>query len=157
MKNNILLFAVFLLVWCSLSSCKTTAPSFKTVDNIRFERLDMKGLKLGADAQFHNPNHIKCKIVNIDMSVVLDDKLIGLLGEKADVVIKKKSDFTVPLGVLIKPEGTMLEDIKTFYKILTDRPAQLYLVGSIQVKMLGITFNVPIKYRQILKRSDFKN
>ncbi len=91
------------------------------------------------------------------MSVVLDDKLIGLLGEKADVVIKKKSDFTVPLGVLIKPEGTMLEDIKTFYKILTDRPAQLYLVGSIQVKMLGITFNVPIKYRQILKRSDFKN
>ncbi len=44
MKNNILLFAVFLLVWCSLSSCKTTAPSFKTVDNIRFERLDMKVL-----------------------------------------------------------------------------------------------------------------
>ncbi len=91
------------------------------------------------------------------MNVVLDEKLIGVLGQKADVVIKKKSDFTVPLGVLIKPEGTVLEDIKTFYKILTDRPAQLYLVGQIKVKMMGIKFTVPVKYRQILKRSDFKN
>jgi len=91
------------------------------------------------------------------MNVVLDDKLIGILGEKADVVIKRKTDFTIPLGVLIKPEGTVLEDMKTFYEILTDRPARLYLVGYIKVKMLGIKFNVPVKYKQNLKRSDFKN
>jgi hypothetical protein len=157
MKNHNTFLFVFFLLWCFLSSCKIVAPSFRTVDNIRFERLDLKGLKLGADAQFHNPNRIKCKIVNVEMNVVLDEKLIGVLGQKADVVIKKKSDFTVPLGVLIKPEGTVLEDIKTFYKILTDRPAQLYLVGQIKVKMMGIKFTVPVKYRQILKRSDFKN
>jgi len=157
MKNNGTSIFIFLLLWCALSSCKTTAPSFRTIDNIKFEHLGLKGLKLGADAEFHNPNRIKCKIVKIEMNVVLDDKLIGILGEKADVVIRKKSDFTVPLGVLIKPEGTVLEDIKTFYKILTDRPAELYLVGFIKVKIMGIKFTVPIKYRQILKRSDFKN
>ncbi len=91
------------------------------------------------------------------MNVVLDDKLIGILGQKADVVIGKKSDFTIPLGVLIKPEGTVLENAKTLYKILTDRPARLYLVGNIKVKLMGIKFNVPVKYRQDLKRSDFKN
>ena len=157
MKNNSLQLFIFALLWCCLSSCKITSPSFKNIDNIRFEHLGLKGLKLGADAQFHNPNHIKCKIVDVEMNVLVDERLIGVLGEKADVVIKKKSDFMVPLGVLIKPEGTILEDIKTFYKILTDRPTELYLVGFIRVKLMGLTFTVPVKYRQVLKRSDFKN
>ncbi len=157
MKSNIRLIFIFLAISGLLSSCKITAPSFRTVDNIQFEHLGLKGLKLSANAEFHNPNHIKCRIVDIDMNVLVDDRLIGVLGEKSDVIIQKKSDFTIALGVLIKPEGTMLEDAKTFYKILTDRPAQLYLVGTLRVKLLGITFNVPIKYRKILKRSDFKN
>jgi hypothetical protein len=127
------------------------------VDNIHFESIGTKGLKLGAEAQFHNGNRLKCKVVDIDMNVLVDEKLIGVLGEKSDVVIKKKSDFTIPLGVLIKPEGTILEDFKTFYKILTDRPTELYLVGTVRVKLMNIYFNVPVKFRQILKRSDFKN
>lgn len=157
MKNNRPFFIVIALLLCFVSSCKLTAPAFKTIDNIRFERINAKGLKLGADAQFHNPNPLKCKLIDVQMNVVLDDKLIGILGQKADVVINKKSDFTIPLGVLIKPEGTILENIKTLYKVLTDRPAELYLVGNIRVKLLGIKYTVPIKYRQTLKRSDFKN
>ena len=157
MEINIRLLFIFLSIGGMLSSCKTTAPSFRTVDNIQFEHLGAKGLKLGANAEFHNPNRIKCRIIDIDMNVLVEEHLIGVMGEKTDVVIKKKSDFTIPLGVLIKPEGTMLEDMKTFYKILTDRPAQLYLVGTLRVKLLGVTFSVPVKYRQILKRSDFKN
>jgi hypothetical protein len=127
------------------------------VDNIRFESIGKKGLKLGAEAQFHNGNPLKCKVVDIDMNVLLNEKLVGVMGEKSDVSISKKSDFTIPLGILIKPEGTILEDFKTLYKILTDRPTELYLVGNVQVKLMGIKFNVPVKYRQILKRSDFKN
>jgi hypothetical protein len=143
--------------WCFISSCRLTSPTFKSVNNIRFESIGLKGLKLGAEAQFNNSNPLKCKVVDVDMNVLVDERLIGVLGEKTDVIIKKKSDFTVPLGVLIKPEGTILEDFKTFYKILTDRPTELYLVGTIRVKLMNLYFNVPVKYRQILKRSDFKN
>jgi len=156
MKNNLSLPVIFILACWLLSSCKLTSPSFKTVENIRFESIGKKGLKLGAEAQFHNANPIKCRVIDVDMNVLVDERLIGVLGEKSDVVIKKKSDFTVPLGVLIKPEGTVLEDFKTFYKILTDRPTELYLIGNIKVKLMGITFTVPVKYRQVLKRSDFK-
>ena len=126
------------------------------VDNIKFEGFGTKGLKLGAEAQFHNGNPIKCKVIDVNMNVLVDERLIGVLGEKADVIIKKKSDFTVPLGVLLKPEGTVLDNFKTFYKILTDSPTELYLVGNIRVKLMGMTFDVPVKYRQILKRTDFK-
>jgi len=157
MIRSISLFAVFALLCAAFSSCKLSSPAFRTIDNIKFESIGTKGLKLGAQAQFHNGNPLKCKVVDIDMNVLVDEKLIGVLGEKTDVVIKKKSDFTVPLGVLIKPEGTILDDFKTLYKILTDRPTMLYLVGDVKVKMMGLKFTVPIKYRQELKRSDFKN
>jgi hypothetical protein len=156
MKNNLFAAIAFLLACCIFSSCKLTSPTFKTVDNIKFESIGIKGLKLGAEAQFHNGNPLKCKVVDVDMNVLVDEKLIGVLGEKSDVVIQKKSDFTIPLGVLIKPEGTILENFKTLYKILTDRPTMLYLVGNIKVKMMGLKFDVPVKYRQVLKRSDFK-
>jgi hypothetical protein len=155
-KNNIIFFFIA-LSGCFVSSCKLTSPTFKTVNNIRFESIGLKGLKLGADADFHHSNPLKCKVVDVDMNVLVDERLIGVLGEKTDVVIKRKSDFTVPMGVLIKPEGTILEDFKTFYKILTDRPTELYLIGNIRVKLMGMYFNVPVKYRQILKRTDFKN
>ena len=68
------------------SSCKLTAPSFKTIDNVRFETIGAKGLKLGADITFQNPNPIKCRILDIDINLVLDEKLIGMVGEKSDVV-----------------------------------------------------------------------
>ena len=157
MKSNITLLLALVLICSAFSSCKLSSPIFKTVNNIKFESIGTKGLKLGAEAQFHNGNPLKCKVIDVNMNVLVDEKLIGILGEKADVVIGKKSDFMVPLGVLIKPEGTVLEDFKTLYRILTDRPTELYLVGDIKVKMMGMKFTVPVKYRQVLKRSDFKN
>ena len=156
MKNN--LVAIIIAVGaCMVGGCKLSSPVFKTVDNIKFESIGTKGLKLGAVSHFINANPLKCKVVDIDMNVQVNDRLIGVLGEKADVIIKRKSDFIVPLGVLIKPEGTVLEDFKTLFKILVDRPTELYLVGNLTVKIMGIKFQVPVKYRQVLKRSDFKN
>jgi hypothetical protein len=157
MTNRHLAFLLIALTCWLATGCKLSSPTFRTVDNIRFESIGKKGLKMGADAQFHNANPLKCKVIDVDMNVLVDEKLIGVLGEKADVIIQKKSDFTVPLGVLIKPEGTVLENFKTLFKILTDHPTMLYLVGEIKVKVMGIKFTVPVKYRQILKRSDFKN
>lgn len=139
-----------------LSGCKLTTPAFKTVDNVRFEKIGAKGLKLGADVTFNNPNRMKCRITDIDVNLVLDDKLIGTLGEKSDVIVNKQKDFKIPVGILIKPEGTILEDLETCYKIIANKESELYFVGNIQVRVMGFKFTVPVKYRQKVKRSDFR-
>ena|ERR1019366_53349 len=138
------------------SSCKVVSPAFKTVQNVKFEKLEMKGLKLKAEAVFHNPNHVKFKITDIDLNVVLDSMLIGTLGEKTDIKVNKQSDFSILVGFKIKPEGTILQDLKTLYGLIANKESGLYIVGNIRVNALAFKFTVPVKYRQKIRRSDFE-
>ncbi|HLP53089.1 MAG TPA: hypothetical protein VK154_19510 [Chitinophagales bacterium] len=139
-----------------LSSCKIYAPTFKSIDNIHYERLQANGFKLGAEAVFNNPNKIKCTIKDIEINVVLDDKLIGVLGEKTDVEVIKASEFRIPLGIKIKPDGTILNDIKTLWGIFADKESDLYFVGKVKIRVMGINIGIPIKYKRKFKLSEFR-
>lgn len=139
-----------------LSSCKIYAPTFKSIENLRYERIDSRGFKLGAEAVFNNPNKVKCTIKDIEVNVVLDKKLIGVLGEKTDVEVIKASEFRIPLGIKIKPEGTILNDIKTLWDIFADKESELFFVGKVKVKIFGMTIGIPIKYERKFKLSEFK-
>ena len=148
MKLSLLFYSSAFIILLSASSCKLSAPTFKTVENLKFERIGTRGLKLGADAVFYNPNRLKCSIKDIEVNVLINSKLVGVLGEKDDILIAKRSDFKIPLGISIKPEGSILDDLKTVWGIFTNKEADLSLVGQIKVKVLGITFPVPIKHQQ---------
>lgn len=137
-----------------LSSCKIYAPVFKSMENVKYERIDNKGFKLGAEAVFTNPNKLKCTIKDIEVNVVLDKKLIGVLGEKTDVPVVQASEFRIPLGIQIKPEGTILDDIKTIWNILSDKESELYFVGKVKVQVMGINVAIPIKYQRRFKLSE---
>lgn len=139
-----------------LSSCKIYAPVFKTMENVKYERIDNRGFKLGAEAVFENKNKIKCTIRDIEVNVVLDKKLIGVLGEKTDVEVAKTSEFRIPLGIQIKPEGTLLDDIKTVWNILSDKESEIYFVGKVKMRFMGINFAVPIKYQRKFKLSELR-
>lgn len=139
-----------------LSSCKIYAPVFKTIENVHYERLEGKGFKLGAEAVFDNPNKIKCTIKDIEVNVVLDKKLIGILGEKSDVEVIQGNEFRIPLGIQIKPEGTIFDDIKTLWGIFVDKESDLYFIGKIKVKAFGLNFSIPIKYQRKFKLSELR-
>jgi LEA14-like dessication related protein len=156
--NKQFCFSILVVMACCMafSSCKIYAPVFKSIDNLRYERIDTRGFKLGAEAVFENPNKVKCTIKDIEINVVLDKKLIGVLGEKTDVQVIKASEFRVPLGIKINPDGTILDDIKTLWNIFADKESDLYFVGKIKVKILGITVPIPIKYQRKFKLSEFR-
>ncbi|HLP21129.1 MAG TPA: hypothetical protein VK174_12540 [Chitinophagales bacterium] len=139
-----------------LSSCKIYAPTFKSIENVHYERLQANGFKLGAEAVFNNPNKIKCTIKDIQVDVVLDKKLIGVLGEKTDVDVIQASEFRIPLGIKIKPEGTILDDIKTLWGIFADKESDLYFIGKVKIKVMGIPISIPIKYSRKFKLSEFR-
>ncbi len=139
-----------------LSSCKIYAPVFKTIENVHYERIEKTGFKLGAEAVFNNPNKIKCTIKDIEINVILDKKLVGILGEKSDVEVVKGNEFRIPLGIKIQPEGTILDDIKTLWGFFVDKESELSFVGQIKVKIFGITVPIPIKYQRKFKLSEFR-
>ncbi len=155
--RNPLHFTLYLAIGVLFSSCRLTAPSFKNVENLKFERAGTQGLKLGAEAVFYNPNGLKCTVSDIAVDVIVNDKLVGILGEKADVVVDKKSDFRIPLGITINPDGSIFNDIKTIFGIITNKQVDLALIGKIKVKVLGLTFPVPIKHKQQFNLGSVKN
>jgi hypothetical protein len=155
-KRALTLFFAIAICCATLPSCKIYAPVFKSIDKLHYERIDTRGFKLGAEAVFENPNKVKCTIKDIEINVVLDKKLIGVLGEKTDVEVIKASEFRIPLGIKIQPEGTILDDIKTLWGIFADKESELYFVGKVKVKIMGITVPIPVKYQRKFKLSEFR-
>ena len=156
MNKPFLLLLLVTGLLSSFSSCKIYAPVFKTIENVHYENLENRGFKLGAEAVFDNPNKVKCTIKDIDINVVLDKKLIGILGEKTDVVAIKGSEFRIPLGIQIKPEGTIFDGIKTLYNIFADKESELSFVGQVKIKVFGLTIPIPVKYQRNFKLSELR-
>lgn len=153
MKN--LIYVALMCV--TLSSCRIAAPTFQGVDAFKFERIDGNGIKMGCDVKFHNPNRLRFKVTNIEINVIMDDKLIGTLGEKDDIIIDRLKDFSIPVGLKLKPDGTIFDNIKKIIDIFRDKEADLFVVGELKVKTLCfLKFKIPIKYQKKIKLSEVR-
>lgn len=149
---------IFVALWCMvISSCRIAAPTFQRVDAFKFERVDGNGIKMGCDVIFHNPSRLRFKVTDIEINVIMDDKLIGTLGEKDDILIDRQKDFAIPVGIKLKPDGTIFDNVKKIIDIFRDKQADLFVVGELKVKTLCfIKFKIPIKYQKKIKLSDVR-
>ena len=153
MKNLFILLAAITLF---TSSCKILPPQYKGMANPKLERVGLTGLKFKADVNFYNPNRLKCRIQDVAMQVYLDDKQVGTIGEQADVVVKRRSDFTIPVGVTLNPQGTIFENLAAIFELFRDKESTLSLKGNVKVKVFGMTFPIPVQYVQKVKLSQLK-
>jgi LEA14-like dessication related protein len=154
MKNYYLFFAVAMLF--SSSSCKISAPAFKTVENFKLEKVEKQEVKVGCEAVFYNPNKIKVTIKDIAVDVLLNNEVIGTLGEKADVVINKRSDFKIPLGISLSAQALITNSLQNLIGIFTNKEIVLTLQGNIKVKAFGIAIPIPLHSEQKIKLSDLQ-
>ncbi|MBK8657540.1 MAG: LEA type 2 family protein [Bacteroidetes bacterium] len=152
----------FIIGWCAIvsmaamSSCKIYAPTFKTVENVRFDKMGGSGIKLGADLVFNNPNRIKVKVTDIAADVIVDKRLVGTIGEKSDILIKQRSDFRVPLGISIKPDGSLLDHLKTVISFFSDKELEMNIIGNVKLKWLFVKKEIPIRYQTKIKASQIR-
>lgn len=153
MKRILLLLATVLLLF---PSCKVLPPVYKSLDNPKLERVGTSGFRFAADVKFYNPNRIRCRVQDIAMDVLLDNKQVGTIGEKTDVVVRRKSDFVIPIGVTLKPSAALLNNLTTLFDILRDKEIALTLKGNVKVKALGLTLPIPVQYQQKVKLSQLQ-
>jgi LEA14-like dessication related protein len=138
------------------SSCKVSVPTFKSISNVKFETLSNKSIKLGAEATFHNPNIAKVKVTDIGVDVLLNDKKIGTLGELPSVVIKPKSDFTIPVGINIQQDASLPDLLQTVLGFFSDKEMNLQIQGDVKFKVFCFKYHVPFKHGQKIKLSQLK-
>jgi LEA14-like dessication related protein len=141
----------------TFSSCKVLPPVYKGIQQSQLEGVGLSGIRFKAQVAFYNPNRMKCKIRDVAMNIMLDDKQVATIGDSSEIIIGKKTDFMIPVAVTINPQGTIFENIMTIVDFFGDKESTLTLQGNVKIKVLGITFPVPIKYQQKIKIRELKN
>ena len=152
-----LIAAVILLIVCSISSCKISAPTLKSLDKVKVERNGSTGYTVGTEAVIHNPNRGKIVVKGLYLDVEMGGKTLASIGKKDDIVIKRNADFSIPLLIEIKSVESIFSDFKSVFGMLKDKDVELSLKGNLKIKAFCILRrSFPINYKQKVKLPQFK-
>jgi LEA14-like dessication related protein len=143
--KTIKFFSVALALLLALSSCKVYPPVYKRVENFGARKINNEGVKLSGDLVFYNPNKFNFHVNEILMNVEIDGKHVATAGQLTEVAVNRGSEFTIPLDLVIKPDMTFNEIIKSVFNIFKTRQVDLTISGTIVVKALGIKIPITIK------------
>jgi LEA14-like dessication related protein len=127
-----------------ISSCKVYAPVYKRVENFRLQRLDRDGFKVDGQIVLYNPNKMRAKLHDVLMNVEINGKHVATAGQKVEVPILAKSDFAVPLNLVIKPDMSLQEGITNLLGILTKKEMNVTVKGVIVIKIFGAKLSIPV-------------
>ena len=144
-------FVIALLLITGLNACKIQAPQFVRYDNLKYESIGMSGFKIGTEVVFHNPNQLKFKIQNVGLDLYLDNKKMAAINEKREILVKRRSDFAIPISVTIKPEMSILDGLKEIYKAFTSREMDLRINGGVGIKWLFLKKSLAIDINKKVK------
>ncbi|MFM7486350.1 MAG: LEA type 2 family protein [Cytophagales bacterium] len=121
---------------------------FKTVKNIELTTTNGKAMLRG-DAVFYNPNKTQTKLKEIDVDVLVDGKKAASLDQQMDLVVRGKSDFTVPIEAQLELDEINLLDAVVGF--LGGKSYQVTFTGNLRVAVHGVTVKVPVKYNETVK------
>ena len=127
-----------LIILTGLSSCKVYPPVYKRVENFGVYKIDREGFKVTGNLVFYNPNKFPFRINEMLMNVEVEGKHVATAGQLQPVLINKVSEFSVPLDLLIKPDMTITDAIKTILSVWKARMVNVTLKGTIVVRALGV-------------------
>lgn len=126
------------------SSCRIQSPEYKGIQNIHLDALSKGGLELGAEAVFYNPNKLQCKLKDVHFDIFMNNDKLGTINEIKDVRIKKRSEFRIPLNIIVSPEGGFLNTVKNVFGAIKDKEVALRFEGLIFLKAYLIPIKIPI-------------
>lgn len=144
------------VIFLTVSSCKITAPTFKGIENIKAESAGKAGMKFSADVLIHNPNFFRIKVWDIAANIFLDDKMLATIGDTSVMLIKSKSDFSIPLGASLNPQSGIFDQLKNLLNIFLKKEAKLKIEGTVHVKFLCSTHKIPFMHEQKIDAASFK-
>ncbi len=150
MKWNYSRLIRFSLLAYLVVSCVPKEPVvFKSVNNLTVD-VGLTGEPvLKGDAIFYNPNKIQTKLKEINVEILVDGKKAAFVDQNMELLVKAKSDFTVPIEAKLDlNKFGLLDAVIGFFG---GKTYQVLLVGYLRVTVHGVTIKVPVKYNEEVK------
>ena len=138
-------FCLIFLAACS----KPKAPSFVRMENVEVEDIRNNEVYVTANAVFDNPNPVSGKLVDIDLSVVVNEVDMGKVRQDTITIVPANSEFSVPVNInfpINKAFSNKKGLLKGVLNALLDKKANIHYEGEITLNLLKINFSVPVDY-----------
>lgn len=146
-----------LIIVFSFTSCRIESPSYRRVENFRFERDGIVGFTVGADAVFYNPNRLRFTVEGVSAKTLLNDKQVAEIGEPLPIKIRGKSEFKIPLKLSFKGDGNFMSTVGAFLTMVKNKEVTLSLQGNVKVKAYCVfKRELPFSYSKMIPLSILK-
>jgi LEA14-like dessication related protein len=120
------LYFTFLCIIAFQESFAFSAPIYKRMEGWKVEKLGADEVSLTNNIVMYNPNKLGgVRLAKVYFDVFLNDVKIGSVTQTDKVMIRKTSEFSIPLRMTIKPNGGLF-DIKSLFGFLTKNATITY-------------------------------
>jgi LEA14-like dessication related protein len=100
---------------------------------------------LKATAVFYNPNDFRMKLRSLKVDIMVDGKKAAQIDQDLKTVVPPRSEFTVPLEVMLATEDLNILD--TVLGMLGGRKMEVHYKGALRLNYRSMPIRVPVNYK----------
>lgn len=130
----------FPIIFFSCSSIKEI--EYKSISNIKVEKVGFVSSTLSADLTYYNPNNFGLELSRSDLDIYLNNNFLGHSSQSYQIKIPKRGQFILP----IKLDLDMKNLVKNGLTSLFNKEVALRAVGKIKVGKGKISKSFPFDY-----------
>lgn len=135
---------LILILLCTACNQDYQEPTFLGVSQVTVSKITGSEAQLKGVAHFHNPNNQKLTLKEVDIDIVMNDRVIGHIDHLLSTKIPSNSDFDVPLNASFSMKDVGL--INGLLSILGGKAIKVTYRGSLKVSYFGYPQTVPVTY-----------
>jgi LEA14-like dessication related protein len=138
----------WMLLFISISSChqKFKPLEYRKLSDFKFEVFSFKKIVFKTNLQMYNPNAIGIDVLNSDMDIYINDRLLGKSKQGESIRINRISEFSIPLEVEVETGKINLSFLKGMWESMQKGKVKVQIKGNCKLRKLGIPFTYPIDY-----------
>lgn len=155
MKTHIIFFSSVLLLFCACQ--EPQEPEFRRMENFKIGEVKNGQMEVFANAIIYNPNSIKAEVVDLDIDLIVEEKVIGKINETEPVEVPAESEFSLPVEILASTEVLKNNWLSSAISILTDGNTPVLFKGTVTIKVLKIPIKVPVEHTEELALKDLRS
>lgn len=154
--RKIITFIILIIV---LFSCdiQYKEPEFKRIENIFVEKISDKNITITSDVVFFNPNNVSAFLTGAELDVIANEVKVSHISQTTNIEISKQSEFKAPVKAnfkpseLVKDKSSIIDLISGGLEYFKNKTIDIKYVGTLQFKVAGIKFNVPLEFEEKVK------
>lgn len=137
-----------LLIIIALTACqKPQAFDYRSVKNVKLEKLGFEKSTLNMDLVYYNPNNFGVDLRKVDCDIYIDNHYLGKYKLDTLMHIQRKAEFVLPSRIQVDMQGIF----KNVLTVLFNKEVLVNVKGTTRVGKAGffktISFNYEARHK----------